>query len=234
MEEETTHSYFDSSLREEKKFQSEVIGKTIIDDKYYLPFFKKLNNFRNNIPPHPGNLRFESTRKINTRKDDLRQLPLDAKHMPLYILKYSIYLILLVIHHFKMKMIPIFDVNQYLEVFDLIKMDKGFVLDYEHIGDTPIVYTRKKSLLDTFGMNKDKLNSFFESRGVIKNISFEKSPEGFFQFAVFSIVVHQFYLVWHALNNDDVVVYSRSQIDEILKEIIKEDLRADISRKTSR
>ena len=234
MEEETTYPYFDFYLREEKKLQSDVVGKTIITDQYYIPFFEKLNNFRNNIPPSPAALRLESTLKFKmyTRKEYLRQLPTKDKHVPLYILTYPIYLISLLIHHFKMKMTPKFDVNRYLEVFDLIKVDKGFVLDYEYIGDAPSVYTRKKSLLDTFKLKTDKLrNTAFGLKGNIENISFEKSPEGFFQFAVFSIVIHQFYLFWHACYNDDEIVYSRSQIDEILKEIIKEELRRNISRK---
>ena len=117
-----------------------------------------------------------------------------------------------------------FDVNRFLDVFDLIKLKSGVTLDYEYLYDEPIVYTRKKVPLPKLFKSKKTKHSdaigpfnFFN----IQDILFAQSPEGYFQFAVFSVVVSQFYLYWHALTNDLVFIYSKKQIEDILKNILK-------------
>lgn len=120
---------------------------------------------------------------------------------------------------------PKFDINIFLDIFDLIKLNKGYTLDYEYLGNCPVVFTRLiNPIPDEVSLNdndiKNALGPFcFEN---IKDISFEQSPEGFFQFAVFSVAVHQFYLYWHALYNDTVFIYSKSQLEDNLRIILKD------------
>lgn len=127
---------------------------------------------------------------------------------------------------------PKFDINVFLDVFDLIKSNEGYTLDYKYYGSCPIVSTREiNPKPDEVSSNdndiKNALGPFcFEN---IKDISFEQSPEGFFQFAVFSRAVHQFYLHWHALYNDLVFIYSKSQLEDNLMRILKDKFKRNLS-----
>lgn len=105
-----------------------------------------------------------------------------------------------------------FDVNRFLKVFDKIKLKEGFILDYTYhsgrLGGEPLIYTRKKDAprLST----KEYLEKYgsVDTRPYLKAITIEINPESFFQIAIFSQVVHQFYLYWHANYNDHQFIFS--------------------------
>lgn len=97
-----------------------------------------------------------------------------------------------------------FDVSRYFEVFDKIQLMDGYMLDYFYnmgkLGGWPVLFTRKEG--DEHYPNNDQMGELMKmldhKSSLIKHIGFERSPSGFFQFAVFNIVVHRFYLFWHA------------------------------------
>ena len=214
---------------------SAVIKESTIDAKYYVDFFERLYKLHSEISNIPKKLHkaFKFEFNVYFHKPDLSEIR--PQYYPIYPFLYLVYMVRMVIAKCRVNLLPKFDVNRFFEVFDLIKLDKGFTLDYEYCGDHPYVYTRKKlSIEKLFNFKKrNVIDELFSEEGDIENLSFEQSPEGFFQFAVFSIAVHQFYLYWHALENDRVFVYSRSQIDDILRTIIKEQYKYTIERKST-
>lgn len=115
-----------------------------------------------------------------------------------------------------------FDVNGFLKPFDKIRLIDGYVLDYvqENVfsDSYPVVFTRPINA-DPKVVYKEISNkaSYYKQSNFIKHIEFERSPLGYFQFAVFSVVVHQFKLYWHAQYNDAEIILSKNQLDEILK-----------------
>jgi len=208
--------------------KSKVISESTIKEEYHIDFFKRLYDFSQKISNTPKLLL-----KMSEFRDSIDDFRPEKWDPPKNILKYSIYsvgyIVCLILRFFTnliIKLLPKFDVNKFLEIFNLIHLDKGYTLNYEYQGNHPVVFTIKKLSFPhpfrskTTSDKKGVLGPFrFEN---IENISLEQSPEGFFQFAVFSQVVDQFYLYWHALENDLVFVYSKSQIEDILKKILKE------------
>jgi CheY-like chemotaxis protein len=102
----------------------------------------------------------------------------------------------------------VFDVNSYFDIFDKLKMADGYVLDYCYnvIGGAPMVYTRKEEDEPIVFSEKNPLRQFEEFKQVfpdpnksITHIIFDKSISGYFQYVLFKLVVHQFYLKDHGL-----------------------------------
>lgn len=114
-----------------------------------------------------------------------------------------------------------FDVNRFFEVFDRIEIDKGYVLDYvyykDDLGGEPFLYARK--------INSKPISSpraRWDGKGIfhhLEKLKFEKSALGYFQFVVFCGVVGKFYLNWHANYKDDELIFTPSQLNEIVDEI---------------
>ncbi|MCP6718631.1 MAG: hypothetical protein KJI71_00180 [Patescibacteria group bacterium] len=115
-----------------------------------------------------------------------------------------------------------FDVNRFLKVFDKIQLRDGFILDYFYrsggLGGEPFIFTRKK---DNPKLSAD---GNLKPRPPLNDIIIEITPESFFQLAVFSQVVSQFYLSWHANYNDHQFIFG-SEIVEYLLMDIPEDFR---------
>lgn len=120
-----------------------------------------------------------------------------------------------------------FEVNQYFQVFDRLTMQPGFVLDYiylyDHHGGEPHLYARRQNELPI-----DKKEDYFARYSIKKpdlllgndpgserrrlyldHISFENSFIGYFQFALFCINAHRFYLNWHSNYNARSVILTR-------------------------
>jgi hypothetical protein len=217
---------------------SKVISESTIGKEYYVEFFERLYKFQKIISILPEKLRKAYNFRSSVVNFEHRTWEPPKSYLN-YLLKPFLYIIQLILFLFaclKIMVLPKFDANKFFEIFNLISLDKGYILDYQYCGDCPAVYTRNKLyLLHLFNYMRKYMNDRyvlgpfkFED---IENVSFEQSPEGFFQFAVFSRAVHQFYLYWHAVQNDSVFIYSRSQIDEILKTIIKEQYEYAIRQK---
>jgi hypothetical protein len=125
-----------------------------------------------------------------------------------------------------------FDINRFLDVFDRIKLTDEYVLDYFYeangSGGFPIPFTRKENS-DPMPLLREILRKKKESRELlgypilikqmIKDVEFEKSASGYFQFVLFDKAVCQFYLFWHAGYNDSDFVLSKSQLEKLLTDI---------------
>jgi hypothetical protein len=118
-----------------------------------------------------------------------------------------------------------FDVNRYLEVFDKIQIMDGYTLDYFYnmgrSGGCPILFTRE--LGDKYYPTVDQMlklmDTWSDKSSLIKHIGFERSPSGYFQFAVFNIVVHRFYLYWHSNYARSDFLFTKNQLKKKLKQI---------------
>ncbi len=91
-----------------------------------------------------------------------------------------------------------FDPVRFLEIFPTINLRPGYTLNYFYLkndqGGRPILYTRK---IDKGSLSKKEMDNMLhhmtQTSEFIKHLEFERSPLGFFHFAVFNIIVHQFY-----------------------------------------
>jgi hypothetical protein len=205
----------------------EESGVIRIEKQYYLDFFEKLYKFKKDILVIPDNVReaFNAQRENLLCMAELKDIY--SKYHPMLIFQYLAYIVRIFISNIRLLFLPKFDANKYLVLFDLVKLDKGYVLDYDYCGDHPYVYTRKDNIISKlFHVNNilDDLNK----KKYLKNIYFEKSPKGFFQYAVFLEIVNQFYLYWHALFDNYYFIYSKKQIEDTLRDILEEQLKSEM------
>ncbi|MCD6567656.1 MAG: hypothetical protein J7K94_02855 [Dehalococcoidia bacterium] len=134
-----------------------------------------------------------------------------------------------------------FDVNRFLEVFDRIRVEDGYMLDYVYSNDVwsgePLLYARKitsrplsseEEYCRLFPDAKRAGLGRIDSGGYLpflNSVEFEKSASGFFQFAVFYHAVRQFYLYWHACYNDLMFIFTHSQLEQLFDSIAATQLR---------
>jgi hypothetical protein len=113
-----------------------------------------------------------------------------------------------------------FDVNRVLEIYDCIRMQEGYVLDYvyayDHYGGEPLVYARRideiplyttEAFYRHFALPRQAMllgeePTLKSSNAYLRNVEFEKSPLGYFQFALFCMTIDRFYLHWHSNYNN--------------------------------
>jgi hypothetical protein len=116
-----------------------------------------------------------------------------------------------------------FDANMFFEVFDKVKLREGYTLDYVYayhgVGGQPILFTREITSPPIISIEelKAKFPNFTHESNLITQVEFDKSPSGYFQFDVFNVVVHQFYLFWHAKYNDLCFIFVREQLEDVLR-----------------
>ena len=110
-----------------------------------------------------------------------------------------------------------FDANQYFEVLTHLEPEDGYVLDYVYFapgGDgLPYLYARQEGE-QPFATYSEYEEAGFED--YLGHIRVDGTAEGFFEFAVLSIMGQQFYLSWHAEYNDREVVSSRERLEVII------------------
>ncbi|MBI3874807.1 MAG: hypothetical protein HY300_02330 [Verrucomicrobia bacterium] len=118
-----------------------------------------------------------------------------------------------------------FDANKWFEVFDRVKPDDGWVLDYAWeftgVGGVPLLYTRRSSdtpLADPQAW-REKFKYPEADAPHLKHLAFEQSAEGAFQFAHFCVETPKFYLHWHSNYRDLELVITRDRLEQILKPI---------------
>lgn len=112
------------------------------------------------------------------------------------------------------RLLPLeFDVNRYFGVFNRLKMEEGYVLDYRyHLSSpegNPILYTRKKDESRNYSI--DGVRTTFRKDAAdeyLLHIKTDGSREGFIQLAALHLIGANFYLYWHAFY-DDLEFYSR-------------------------
>jgi hypothetical protein len=122
-----------------------------------------------------------------------------------------------------------FDVNNYFSCFDKIKIQEGYLLDYVYLGDrhggSPVLYSRKKEE-EPIKSAEDFYNRFPATKKTylgqelekadyetyLPQLSFEPTPNGAFQFAIFAMLAHRFYLFWHACYNSRVFFFDKQSL----------------------
>ncbi len=129
---------------------------------------------------------------------------------------------------------PRFNVNRFLEVFDKVRPKPGFVLDYYHdhldsdlaprlrrrrCGDPdakPLIFTRPESQSHDEAANIAR-DLYLHRPHLMKNLEFERSPEGLLQWIIFRTAATQFHLCWHANYNDLEFIISHAGLERVLE-----------------
>lgn len=115
-----------------------------------------------------------------------------------------------------------FDPNRFLEVFPTIKLRPNYTLNYFYTKNEqsgrPILYTRKdnKNPL-TYKEMDNMLHHMKQTSELIKHLEFERSILGFFHFAIFNIIVHQFYLTGKSINFDSDFIFTKRFLYKTIK-----------------
>lgn len=129
---------------------------------------------------------------------------------------------------------PPFDVNRFLTVFDRVHLQPGYVLDYYHdhidrppdptwarlldSDASPAVFTRRADESHAEAAHRASALRWRRDH-LMDHLEFERSPEGYLQWAVFSVAVHQFYLCWHANYNDRRFMLTRAALELVIAEL---------------
>jgi hypothetical protein len=127
------------------------------------------------------------------------------------------------------------DINNYFNVLDHLSLESGYTLDYVHFSDNwgskPLIYARRlthssyKSYSDYItSVNNGRNNeySFQELRNAydyLEHIHVDGKVDGFFQLVVLRIMGDQFYLDWHALYNDTIIVCNNERLNKLEQQL---------------
>ena len=119
-----------------------------------------------------------------------------------------------------------FDPNQYFNVLTHLKLASGYKLDYvyfnDELGGLPLVYARKSSsapyksyseLLKSYGEDVTGERSYGEllhKYDYLEKVKIDKTPESYLEFVTLAFLGDQFYLWWHGLYNDAVILCDSS------------------------
>lgn len=124
-----------------------------------------------------------------------------------------------------------FNPNSYFSVFTHLKLTSGYKLDYiyfnDELGGLPLVYARKSSsapfqsyadLLMSFGEEFEGERSYGQLRhkyDYLEQIHIDETPESYFEFVTLAFLGDQFYLWWHGLYNDSMVLCDPSDMQYV-------------------
>lgn len=124
-----------------------------------------------------------------------------------------------------------FNPNSYFSVLSHLKLTSGYKLDYiyfnDELGGLPLVYARKSSappfqsyveLLKSFGEEVEGERSYAQLRhkyDYLKQIQIDKTPESYFEFVTLAFLGDQFYLWWHGLYNDSIILCDPSDMQYV-------------------
>jgi hypothetical protein len=133
-----------------------------------------------------------------------------------------------------------FDLQQYLKVLNHLKIDSGYKLDYVYLADDlggkPLLYVRKSNskpfqsyeeFLGSYGEEMTDERSYGQlshAYDYLQNIHTDGSPESFLQFVILALLGDQFYLFWHGLYNDTVVLYDIEDLRYVEDSLLGFDL----------
>jgi len=122
-----------------------------------------------------------------------------------------------------------FDPNKIFEIFDHIKMEEGYTLDYVYdanpMGGYPELYARRidseryATLLDYTEAHPECFEKNAPSDCFYLNhVKTDDTEEGFLQLVILYRMGDQFYLDWHANYNDATVITGTEGLDKVIKE----------------
>lgn len=122
-----------------------------------------------------------------------------------------------------------FDPNKVFEIFDHLRMEEGYTLDYVYdsnpMGGYPELYARRidsnryATLLDYTEAHPECFEKNAPSDCFYLNhVKTDDTEEGFLQLVILYRMGDQFYLDWHANYNDAVVIVGNEGLEKIIKE----------------
>ena len=119
-----------------------------------------------------------------------------------------------------------FDPNRYFEAFTHLQMQAGYVLDYAYhqdgLGGFPLLYARPVEQAP-YATEVDYQAASPDSPDYLSFVVPQDSPEGYFEYAAFTMLAGQFYLGWHANYNDWQVLCGTDDIEGIIQDFSNED-----------
>ena len=117
-----------------------------------------------------------------------------------------------------------FDPNRYFEVFDRLRPDDGWDLDYVYSywgnGGSPLLYPRRRDAPPL--TTPDEYSRHFPWGGQpgvhpwLWRLSAERSPEGAFQLALLALEGQKFYLHWHDNYFDTEYVCTPERLEQLV------------------
>lgn len=129
-----------------------------------------------------------------------------------------------------------FDPNDYFTVMSHLDLEQGYTLDFvyfaDELGGLPLVYSRPideqpyetyESLLLANGDALSGERSYGQLQhkyDYLERVDTDGTPESYFEFVVLALLGDQFYLSWHALYNDTIVLCG-SNDPEVVKSEMK-------------
>jgi hypothetical protein len=126
-----------------------------------------------------------------------------------------------------------FKAQNIMALFEHIRMDSGYVLDYKYMSGNngyPILYARKEickcfcfqaACLDSKGNGEHKRFRSSENKNIyLGHINSDGSKNAFIELSILNTIGNQFYLIWHAAYNDWDIITLHSEIDSIYKRLI--------------
>lgn len=124
-----------------------------------------------------------------------------------------------------------FNPNSYFNVLTHLKLTSGYKLDYiyfnDELGGLPLVYAKKSGnsafksyaeLLNSFGEEFEGERSYGQLRhkyDYLEQIQIDKTPESYFEFVTLAFLGDQFYLWWHGLYNDSIILCDPSDMQYV-------------------
>jgi hypothetical protein len=126
-----------------------------------------------------------------------------------------------------------FDVNQYFDILTSLSMEPGYTLDYVYDAyggnGYPVLYTRADGMqrYATFseyqqaadGLAGEDAQALLQ-QGYLAHVIPEDTEDGYFQMAVLYLLGEQFYLLWHANYDDDIIVCDQDHLEKALEDYV--------------
>lgn len=120
-----------------------------------------------------------------------------------------------------------FDPNSFFQLFRKLSIKPGYILDYRFamsdMSGRAAVFARRSG---SRSMILSRKEGDEPKEQVLDVIDFERSPEGFLQYALFSMVYASFYRIGHAKYGEGNPIFTRQRLTEAL-EYSKENMRSD-------
>jgi hypothetical protein len=129
------------------------------------------------------------------------------------------------------------DLNRYFVYLDQLGVQQGYSLSYVYfsdmVGGRPLVYARPNSqpaytsyeaYSQALGGSSSDQFSFSPLENAFDYLAYIEiadNPEGFLQFAALSLMGDQFYLFWHGLYHDEVILCGQDDI-EVIRTVIED------------
>ncbi len=140
-----------------------------------------------------------------------------------------------------------FDLNEYFNIFGYIRINQGFALGYVYydrssLGGRPIIYhaCQEQTPYDDYEAyekaagGRAAVSRKIVEREFIHAIQTDDVPEAFFELAVFCELAGNFYLYWHDLDVDKIIIVSTGDIEDVFLKTENEHWRIPLTSKQKR